>query len=105
MTTPQFDITEVIPSKAKAWVGLLGSLLTLFGPVILETTDALPAPWPVVIGGVFAVLTFLGIYKAPYKPQGTALVPEAAIAPDTNEVASPPAQLPNPAPWQNPWKG
>lgn len=103
MTTPQFDITEVIPSKAKAWVGLLGSLLTLFGPVILETTNALPAPWPVVIGGVFAALTFLGIYKAPYKPQGTVLVPETVITHDNEGVDSPPAQ--SASRWQNPWRG
>lgn len=77
MTTPTpIDITEIVPSKAKAWVGLVGSLLTFIGPAILTATEALPAPWPLVVGLVFAALTWLGIYKAPYKPVGTTLAPD-----------------------------
>lgn len=93
MTTP--DITALIPSKAKAWVGLLSSLLTLGVPYVLSVTDTLPSPWPIVIGLVIAALSWLGIYKAPYTPAG------ATLAPDTPAVAAAAAQESIP---RNPWK-
>lgn len=125
MTQP--DISAIIPLKAKAWVGLLGSLLTLIVPVALDATQTLDQPWPTVIGLVVAVLTALGIYKAPYKPTGTTLAidPRTPVIdlPATEEVLSPPpVATTNPAavadqvpteddPWQddtsgysNPWK-
>lgn len=79
MTTPQFNLEDIVPSKAKTWVGLIGSLLTLIGPAILQVTDALPAPWPFIVGLIFAALTTLGIYRAPYKPQGTVLAPTEVV--------------------------
>jgi hypothetical protein len=79
MTEPQFNLEDIAPSKAKAWVGLIGSLLTLIGPAILQGTDALPSPWPLIIGLVFAVLTTLGVYRAPYKPTGTVLAPTEVV--------------------------
>lgn len=115
MTNP-VDITALLPSKAKTWVGLIGSLLTFIGPLVLSSTDALPAPWPAIIGVVFAVLTALGIYHAPYKPAGTVLAPEEILA------QLPPSEVPlatpdNPSPpiadvappqvpggYANPWR-
>lgn len=60
MTTP------TPPSKAKTYVALIGSLLTVAIPVVLEVSNALPAQWQGVIGGVIAILTGLGVYHAPY---------------------------------------
>lgn len=102
MTAP-VDITELVPSKAKTWVGLFGSVVTFVAPLALSVSDALPSPWPAVIGAVLAVLTALGIYKAPYKPSSDAvLVPQAAVADDPY---FPPATPNNPLPGehQNPW--
>lgn len=98
------DITSIIPSKAKAWVGLLGSLLTFGVPYVLEFADALPSPWPAVIGAVLAVLTALGIYKAPYAPSGTVVAP---ATPAVIEAASQPAPAPYNPPtggYRNPWR-
>ena len=52
----------------KAWTALIGSLLTLIIPTLVSVSAAWPAPWPAVIGGVVAVLTALGVYRAPYRP-------------------------------------
>jgi hypothetical protein len=107
MTNP-VDITEIIPSKMKTWVGLIGSLLTFIGPFILQSTDALPSPWPAVVGALFAVLTALGIYRAPYKPKGTVLavdpnateVDTLAVGPDAPVAVEPPHD----GTYENPWK-
>ena len=72
MTAP-INLEEIVPSKAKAWVGLFGTIVTLFGPQILADVAQLSSPWPTVAGILFAVLTALGIYRAPYKPKGTTL--------------------------------
>jgi hypothetical protein len=72
--TAPFDITEVVPLKYKPLVGLIGSALTFIIPTVLEYSTSLPDPWPWVIAAVVALLTALGVYKAPYKPQGTVLV-------------------------------
>ena len=104
MTAP-VDITNLLPSKAKTWVGLFGSLLTLGVPYVLQFSTDLPAPWPVVIGAVIAVLTALGIYHAPYAPTGTTIAPDtpevAAAAAGTAPKATPP---PESGPYHNPWK-
>jgi hypothetical protein len=101
MTT--VDITTIIPSKAKTWVGLVGSLLTFVVPYVLEFADALPAPWPVIAGAVLAVLTALGIYKAPYAPTGTVVAP---ATPAVIEAASEstPAYHPPSGTYTNPWR-
>jgi len=111
--TNPVDINAIIPSKAKTWVSLVGTLLTFIGPFILSSTDALPAPWPAVIGAVFAVLTVLGVYKAPYKPTGTILAvdPSAPVVSDKVPENAPTARptyvgpdTPG-GPVRNPWKG
>lgn len=115
MTAP-VDINAIIPSKAKTWVGLVGSLLTFVVPFILSAEQYLPSPWPAVIGGVIAVLTALGIYKAPYSPQGTTLAvdPTATTVSSSVPVNAPVAVsaantpvVPTPPPvggWRNQWK-
>lgn len=102
MTAP-FDITEIIPTKYKPWVGFVGSLLTLVVPFVLQSQQYLPTGVNLGIGGVLAVLTALGIYKAPYAPPNTVLVHESVVnsAPDL-----PPATPQNPLPpsgYNNPW--
>lgn len=96
MTSPEFDITTVIPTKYKPWVGAIGSLLTFIVPTVTTYATGLPQPWPVVIAGVIAGLTWLGIYNAPYKPTGTVLVPESVVPP----TPEPPAG----GEYKNPWK-
>lgn len=80
MTGP-LNIDTIIPTKYKAIVGLVGSVLTFALPYIVDAEKWLPAPWPVVIAAVLAGLTGLGIVKAPYVPTG------AVLAPNTPEVA------------------
>lgn len=111
MTAP--DINEIIPTKWKTWVGLIGSLLTIVGPYILQAGDYLPAPWPLVVGLFFAVLTTLGIYKAPYRPTGTILAvdPSAPVVSDKVPDNAPTARptyvgpITPDGPMSNPWKG
>lgn len=91
MTTP----TPVTPSKAKAWVGLIGAALTALIPYVLTVSTVLPEPWPAVVGGFIALLTALGVYHAPYVQPGTAVV--AVTAP------APPVPPPS-GPYRNPWK-
>ena len=50
---------------AKSIVALIGSLLSFIGPWILQTSAALPPPWPALIGGIFALLTMFGVYRVP----------------------------------------
>jgi hypothetical protein len=76
------DLADLVPSKAKTWVALVGSVLTVAVPLIVSVQDYLPSPWPGVIGAALSVLTALGVYKAPYVPQ------EAVLAPDTPAVAA-----------------
>lgn len=52
----------------KAWTALLGSVLTLVIPWIVQASAVMPAPWPAVVGAVVAVLTAVGVYRAPYAP-------------------------------------
>ena len=111
MSTPSVDITNLLPSKAKTWVGLLGSLLTFGVPYLLQFSTDLPAPWPVVIGAVLAVLTALGIYHAPYAPTGTTLAPDTPAVAAAAAGQAPAAPVaPKAAPpsetgaYTNPWK-
>ncbi len=59
----------------KSWVALLGSMLTLIIPTLVQASYSLPAPWPAVIGAIVAVLTAAGVYRAPYKPVQTKHAP------------------------------
>lgn len=70
----------------KAWVGLIGSLLTFIVPWAVQASTELPAPWPSVIAAGVAALTAVGIYHAPYQP-----------APPRNATASGPPENPWPA--------
>ncbi len=63
----------------KSWVALIGSLLTLIVPWVVTATAHLPAPWPALVGAVVAVLTALGVYRAPYRP-----VPSGQTKPPKN---------------------
>jgi predicted anti-sigma-YlaC factor YlaD len=64
----------------KSWVALGGSLLTFIVPWVVQVSVALPPPWPAVIGGVVAVLTALGVYRAPYAPAPPKQSPSAQSA-------------------------
>jgi hypothetical protein len=88
------DLSTVIPLRYKTIVGLIGSIVTFAVPLVISVEQYLPSPWPAVIGALLSVLTALGIYKAPYKPEGTALVPNAVAA------SAPPA----PGEYKNPWQ-
>lgn len=86
MTQPvQPTITTVEPSKSKTWVAALGGALTVIVPIVLSIGTSLPEPWPALIAAVVAVLTAVGVYRAPYKQQGTTVVPTAEL----KQVATP----------------
>lgn len=101
-TTPA--ITTIEPSKSKTWIAAIGGALTVVVPIVLSVSTNLPEPWPAVISAIVAVLTAVGVYKAPYKPQGTTTVPTAEL----KQVAVPlppikaSAALPLPNPPTNP---
>ena len=80
--------------NAKAWVGLLGSLLTFLGPWLLQISVGLPPPWPAIISAIFAVLTFFGVYKVPN--QLTQQQVDKAVA--KGHVAAPEYKSPWPKP-------
>lgn len=92
MTTP--DLSFIIPTKYKPWVGALGALLTFIVPTLTEVVAELDQPWPAVFAAVLAGLTWLGIYKVPYAPSGTVLAPdtpavrEAAVEPPSGGRSS-----------------
>lgn len=90
MTAP--DLSGLVPSKAKAVVGLIGSAVSFVVPYILAVEQYLPSPFPAVIGVVLFILSALGVYHAPFAPKGTVLVPEAQSLP------------PTPGHYQNPWE-
>lgn len=73
------------PSKAKTWVAAVGGALTVIVPIVLSVSTNLPEPWPAVISAVVAVLTAVGVYRAPYRPEGTTVVPTAEL----KQVATP----------------
>lgn len=113
MTNPSVTITTIEPSKSKTWVAVIGGLLTVAIPLILSVSEALPEPWPAVIGAVVAVLTATGVYKAPYKPQGTTVVATRDLeqiatptpAPDVPDAPETPVVHPTPGlgGYKNPW--
>lgn len=84
-------ITTLEPSKSKTWIAAIGGALTVIVPIVLSVSTNLPEPWPAVISAVVAVLTAVGVYRAPYKPEGTTVVPTVEL----KQVAVP---LPTSAP-------
>lgn len=109
MSTP---ISTIEPSKAKTWIAAIGGALTVIVPIVLSVSTNLPEPWPAVISAVVAVLTAVGVYKAPYRPEGTTVVPTAELRqvadpqpPKTSDIGD----VPPPTPglggiFSNPWK-
>jgi hypothetical protein len=92
MTTP-VPTDPATPSKSKSWVALVGSVLAFAIPLLVQFQGFLPQPWPALIGGLIALLTMFGVYKAPYKPKDTVLVHEDAVPP------LPPGGYQKPAGW------
>lgn len=83
--TPNPTISTIEPSKSKTWWAVIGGLLTVVVPLVLSVATSLPDPWPALIGAVVAVLTATGVYRAPYKPEGTTVVPTREL----EQVATP----------------
>lgn len=97
MMTPE----PVVPTKWKAIVALVGALLTAIVPLVVQVSTSLPEPWPALIGGLVALATMFGVYKAPYKPAGTELVPVG-----TTPIAyNPPPPNPQPSTDSPKWSG
>ena len=92
MTVPP-DLSGIIPKKYKTYIALVGGALGFLVPFILEATEGLPAPWPAVIGAVVWLLTAFGVYQAPYKPEGTVLVPQDVVKPEVRDQY-----------FRNPWR-
>ncbi|BCI54926.1 hypothetical protein NIIDNTM18_42040 [Mycolicibacterium litorale] len=84
MTTP--DLSFIIPTKYKPWVALIGSLLTFAVPTATQIAADLGQPWPAVLAAVLALLTWFGVYKVPYAPPGTVLVPKESVKPPLRTV-------------------
>jgi hypothetical protein len=82
MTSPVVKpvVTTVEPTNAKTWAAVIGTVLTVAVPYVLQVATYLPAPWPAVVGGVIGVLTILGVYKVPnHDPANTSIVPNDQI--------------------------
>jgi predicted anti-sigma-YlaC factor YlaD len=105
MSTP-LNIDTIVPTKYKAIVGLVGSLLTFALPVIVDAEKWLPQPWPVIIAGVLGVLTFFGIVKAPYVPEGAVLAPNtpAVVVAAQQAVTQAAVAQAQPGPRKSSWK-
>jgi hypothetical protein len=99
MTTEPVVPEPVKPSKAKSLVALLGSLLAVAIPLLVQVSGYLPPPWPAVIGGVIALLTWLGVYEAPYKPKDTVLVSTDDVAVVHPAPPPPPSGYKKPPGW------
>lgn len=84
-----FDVTTILPTKYKAWVGTAIAVLAVLVPVVLQVSTSLPEPWPTIIGLVVAALTWLGVYRAPYLPKGTEIAPAPPTPPSPGEYVNP----------------
>jgi hypothetical protein len=87
-------VDSFIPLKLKTWVTVAGSVLMVVGPWILTASTNLPEPWPAIVGGIFGILTILGVYHAPYVPK-SAQVSKTPIS----EIPS------SNGPGESPWPG
>lgn len=82
--------------KLKAYVALLGGILTVAIPTVIDFAVYLPPQWQAVVGAVVALLTALGVYAAPNRPKGAVIAPATA-------VESRPVDEPTVKP-RHPWK-
>lgn len=107
MTTPTPVVTTVEPTKAKSWVALVGSVLTVAFPLLASAQNWLPDPWPAVVGGVLAIGTALGVRWTPYAPQGTVIVPSDQVTslPAGVGYTPVPDQPVAPVEYTNPYRG
>lgn len=84
MTTP--PVTPVAASKAKTWWAVAGGIAMSLVPIVAQLAGAIPAPWGPALAGIMGVITAItgrAVYQAPYKPEGTVLVPESSLQPPT----------------------
>lgn len=104
MTIPV--VNTVVPSKAKTWIGVAGSVLAVVVPLVISVQQYLPPPWASVIGGVIVILTGLGIYQAPYQPPETTIVRNEDIAAINSGAAVVPANVPasRTGEYRSPWQ-
>lgn len=77
MTAP--DLSFLIPSKAKAWVALIGTGLSFVVPYVLSAETFLPKPVTAGIGVALWILSVLGVYKVPNVPADSVVVAKADI--------------------------
>jgi hypothetical protein len=97
MTTP--NLSNLVPLKWKTWVATVSGVLTLLVPYVLEASNYLDSPWPLVVGAVIAVLGALGVYKAPYVAPGQVLAPNTPAVQSAAQKA-PPVEGSYTNPWQ-----
>jgi hypothetical protein len=107
MTAP-FNIDTIVPTKWKPWVATLSSLLAFGVPYVIQAEQWLPDPWPVVIGFIIAALTWLGVYKVPFVPEGAVLAPDTpavavAAQQSVTQAAVEQASLPQTGPYPDPY--
>lgn len=108
MTTP--IVTTIEPTKAKGWVALVTTVLTVAVPYILSVSTYLPDPWPAVIGGIIGLLGVVGVVKTPNHPANTSIVPNDQITSLPQGVGYTPVPdkpVNRPAeggPYRNPWR-
>lgn len=53
---------------AKTWTSLIGTIITLVIPYLLQISPSFPAPWPAIVAAILAILTAFGVYKVPNAP-------------------------------------
>jgi hypothetical protein len=82
-------VDSFVPLKFKTWAALAGSIFTVVAPWILSASSSLPEPWPGLVGGVFGILTVLGVYHAPYVPKSAQQPKTATYTPPTGTGSSP----------------
>lgn len=85
MTAP--DLSFVIPTKWKPWVGAVGALLTFVVPYLSSVIASLPPGGQAGVAAVLAGLTWLGVYQVPYAPKDTVLKPKESVASQAGPIS------------------
>ena len=84
-----------IPTYYKTIVALIGSVLTVVVPWLVQVSATLPPPWPALVSAIMALLTAFGVYKVPNRLTQDQV--NAAVAKGTVDVSAiPPAATPWP---------